>query len=118
MESLKAELSKPAEAGITPEILGELQIILAEKRTALAALRTRIAVFALPLSALCLLVATSRYYEPTRVLHFLVPLLGLSAALAIFGGYLVVHSMMRIRHYDRLFNRLKQQYGAIAEFIQ
>ncbi len=115
---VKARWSKHTEPAIDPEIVGELQIILAEKRTALASLRTGIAVFALPLSVLGLLVATSRYYEPTRVLHFLVPLLGLSALLAIFGGYLVVHSMMRIHHYDRLIHRLKQEYGALAEFIQ
>jgi hypothetical protein len=33
-------------------IFGEIQVLLAEKRTALAALRTGIAVFALPLSVL------------------------------------------------------------------
>jgi hypothetical protein len=32
-------------------IFGEIQLLLAEKRTALASLRTGIAVFALPLSA-------------------------------------------------------------------
>jgi hypothetical protein len=33
-------------------IFGEIQVLLAEKRTALASLRTGIAVFALPLSVL------------------------------------------------------------------
>ena len=42
-------------------IFGEIQVLLAEKRTALAALRTGIAVFALPLSVLSALIATSRY---------------------------------------------------------
>ena len=100
-----------------PELLSEVQMLLAEKRTALAGLRTGIAVFALPLSVLGLLVATSRYYEAERVLHFLVPLLGLAAALAIFGGYLIVNSMLRLRHYDRLIRKLKQQAGSLAELI-
>src|SRR5436309_1406672 len=38
-------------------IFGEIQVLLAEKRTALAGLRTGIAVFALPLSVLSALVA-------------------------------------------------------------
>src|SRR5436190_20338458 len=40
-------------------IFGEIQLLLAEKRTALASLRTGIAVFALPLSVLSALIATS-----------------------------------------------------------
>jgi hypothetical protein len=39
-------------------IFGEIQVLLAEKRTALASLRTGIAVFALPLSVLSALIAT------------------------------------------------------------
>ena len=56
-------------------IFGEIQVLLAEKRTALAALRTGIAVFALPLSVLSALIATSRYYSMEKVLPLLLPLL-------------------------------------------
>ena len=41
-------------------IFGEVQVLLAEKRTALASLRTGTAVFAFPLSVLSVLIATSR----------------------------------------------------------
>jgi len=58
-------------------VFGEIQVILSEKRTSLAALRTGIAVFALPLSVLSVLVATSKYYSVGHVMHFLVPLLAL-----------------------------------------
>ena len=49
----------------TPDnvIFGEIQVLLAEKRTALASLRTGIAVFALPLSVLSALIATSRLLQ-------------------------------------------------------
>lgn len=49
-------------------IINEAQLILAEKRTSMAAMRTGIAVFALPLSVLGLLIATSRYYKEDRVM--------------------------------------------------
>ena len=56
-------------------IFGEIQVLLAEKRTALASLRTGIAVFALPLSVLSALIATSRYYSIERVMPLLLPLM-------------------------------------------
>src|SRR5438552_10753799 len=95
-------------------IMNEVQMILAEKRTALSAMRTGIAVFALPLSVLSILVATSRYYNVLSVLHLLVPLLVLCAALVGLGGYLIVHSVRRLHHYDRLIRDLKRKYSAIA----
>src|SRR5205814_9272723 len=93
-------------------ILGEIQVLLSEKRTALASMRTGIAVFALPLSVLSVLVATSKQYQLVNVLHFLLPLLALCAALVALGFYLIIHSILRIRHYDRLIKELKRQHSA------
>lgn len=97
--------------------INEVQLVLAEKRTALSALRTGISVFVLPLSVLSLLVATSRYYEIPQVLHFLLPLLILCALLVFLGSYLIVRSIVRIHRYDRLIRKIKQKHSAIAEFI-
>jgi hypothetical protein len=110
-------MEETKQATISPEIFGEVQLLLAEKRTSLASLRTGIAVFALPLSVLGLLVATSKYYEAGRVLPLLLPLLALSAGLAILGAFLIIRSMAHIRHHDRLIRQIKQKYSAIAEYI-
>jgi|SRR5262252_5256768 len=106
------------EGGINPVILGEIQVILAEKRTALSFLRTGIAIFVLPLSVLSVLIATSRNYEALNVLHFLVPLLALNAVLVALGIYLIIHSMLRIRHYDQHIQELKRQHSGLAEFVE
>ena len=98
-------------------IINEVQMILAEKRTALSAMRTGIAVFALPLSVFSILIATSRYYDMLNVLHLIVPLFVLCAGLIILGGYLILHAIRRIHHYDRLIRELKLKYSAIAEFL-
>ena len=103
---------------ISPELFGEVQLILAEKRTSLASLRTGIAVFALPLSVLSLLVATSKYYEPQRVLSLLLPLLGLSAGLVFLGAFLIVQSIRHIRRHDQLIRGIKQKHSLIAEYIE
>ena|SRR5437879_2784937 len=95
-----------------------IQLLLAEKRTALSGLRTGIAIFALPLSVLSVLIATSKYYDALKVLHFLVPLLALNVALIGLGAYLIIHAILRIRRYDRHIQELKRQHSAIAQFIE
>ena len=98
-------------------ILGEIQVLLSEKRTALSSLRTGIAVFALPLSVLSVLIATSRYYNVMAVMPFLAPLLLLNLGLVVLGCWLIHHAIHRIHHYDRLIQNLRQKYRSLAEFV-
>lgn len=98
-------------------ILGEIQVLLAEKRTSLSTMRTGIAVFALPLSVLSVLIATSRYYSIGHVMPLLVPLLILSLALAALGGWLIYRSMRRLHHYDHRVRELTEKYRSIADLV-
>ena len=100
-----------------PIIINEVQLILAEKRTSLATMRTGIAVCAIPLSLTGLLIATSRYYEILNVLTLFVPFGLLNAALLGLGAYLIVRSMRRLMHEDRMIREIKRKHSAIAEFI-
>jgi len=99
-------------------IFGEIQVLLAEKRTALASLRTGIAVFALPLSVLSVLIATSRYYSMAKVMPLLVPLLLLNFGLVVLGSWLIYRSIHRIHHFEHRIKELSQKYRSIAEFIE
>src|SRR2546428_13277411 len=98
-------------------IFGEIQVLLAEKRTALASLRTGIAVFALPLSVLSVLIATSRYYSIGKVMPLLVPLLLLNLGLVVLGSWLIYHSIQRLHRFDHRIRELTQKYRSIAEFV-
>ena len=98
--------------------IGEVQLLLAEKRTSLAALRTGIVVFSLPLSVLGLLVATSRYYDVDKALHFLLPLLILSGGLAVLGAWLCARSIRRLRHEERLIQSIKARCSGLAHLIE
>ena len=98
-------------------VLEVVQLLLSEKRTALSMLRTGIAVFALPLSVLSVLIATSRFYDVLQVMHLLVPLLLLNVALTALAVYLIVHSIRRIHRYDRLILELKRKHSTLAELI-
>src|ERR1700731_5089429 len=98
-------------------IFGEIQVLLSEKRTALSSLRTGIAIFALPLSVLSVLIATSHYYNFGKVMPLLAPLLLLNLGLVVLGSWLIYHSICRIHHYDRLIRQLTKKYQSIAEFM-
>jgi len=104
---------------VCPEttVINEIQLLLAEKRTSLAALRTGIAVFVLPLTVMSVLIATSKYYDIVHVMHLLVPLLFLCAALVLLGSYLITRSIIRIYHHDKHIAEIKRKNSAIAEFI-
>ena len=98
-------------------LLGEIQVLLSEKRTALSSMRTGIAVFALPLSVLSVLIATSRYYSIGKVMPLLMPLLLLNLGLVVLGTWLVFHSISRLHHYDRRIRELTQKYRSLAEVV-
>jgi uncharacterized membrane protein YidH (DUF202 family) len=98
--------------------INEVQVILAEKRTSLSVMRTGIAVLALPLSVMSFLIATSKYYSVPDVLHFLIPLGVLNLCLIFFGAYLIIRSIIRMKHYDHFINDIKRKHSVIAEFIE
>ena len=114
LETFHPEKEQEASDGT---IIAEIQLLLAEKRTSLAVLRTGIAMAILPLSVMSLLVATSRYYDMAKVWHFLVPLLVISSALLIVAAYLISRSIGRFMKEDRLIREIKKKHSRIAEFM-
>ena len=115
----RLEKFHPPEEQETSEgtIIAEIQLLLAEKRTSLAVLRTGIAMAVLPLSVMSLLVATSRYYEMAKVWHILVPLLVICFVLLIVAAYLISRSISKFIREDRLIGEIKKKHSRIAEFI-
>ena len=97
--------------------INEVQLLLAEKRTALAVLRTGVALVALPMSIISFLIATSKYYETLHVLHLLVPLGLFCLLLGGFGGFMIFSSLKRMRRYDRLIHEIKRRHSIVAKFL-
>lgn len=100
-----------------PYAINDIQLLLAEKRTSLALMRTGIAVLALPLSLLSLLIATSKYYNAIDVLAVLIPLAILLLCLVVLGMYLVGHAVRRLHHNDVLILSIKAKYKEISKYI-
>jgi hypothetical protein len=80
-------------------------------------MRPGIAVFALALSVLSVLIATSKYYDFVHVCHLLISILTKSAALIFLGAYLVICPIIKVRQYDRIILELRKKHGKIGEFI-
>jgi len=98
-------------------ILNEVQLLLAEKRTSLAALRTGIAIFALPLTVVSFLIVTSQYYKVVNVLHLFLPLMAACLILAVLGGYLVLRAVRKIRRYDETIEKLKTRHSRLSDLV-
>ena len=115
--SVDNRLDNKQRANLESIIINEVQLLLAEKRTSLAALRTGIAVVALPITVISVLIATSKYYDIVHVIHLIVPLLTLCTALVFLGSYLIIRSIIRIRHYDWHISEIKRKHSTISDFI-
>ena len=117
MTAPSGSLNDPS-AGIDESVLlDEAQLLLAEKRTSLSTIRTGIALFALPLTILSALIATSRLYDPSQVLHFLVPVLVVCAFLLLLAGYLTVRALIRLRRHDRMLEELRADSPRLARML-
>lgn len=98
-------------------VMGEVQLMLAEKRTAFALLRTGVSVALVPLSLWTVLVATSRLWNVFDVLWMLVPLMIVALALFGLGAYLVAHALSHLRHVDRVLAGLRQRDTLLEDLL-
>jgi uncharacterized membrane protein YidH (DUF202 family) len=98
-------------------LLNEIQLLLSEKRTSLSVMRTGIAVFVVPMTVFSVLIATSKYYDATKVLPLFVMIMAMNAALVMLAIYLVVRSLIKLHSLDILINKLKHKSKTIAELV-
>jgi len=108
----------PADLGRSgAEINSILQVILAEKRTAMSVLRTGIAVLVLPMSVISFLVVTSGFYDILHVNYLVFPLLAIAAALVVLSAYLILRAILQLHFCDRSLKELKRQHPQLVEIL-
>ena len=86
----------------------KIELLLAEKYTACALMRTAVAVLALPLATLTTLVITSGYYHVQDVPLVLVPLLLVCTGLVGVGTFLLVGALDKLRQIDERIEAVKE----------
>jgi cobalamin biosynthesis protein CobD/CbiB len=96
---------------------GLIQLLLAEKRTSLAVLRTGVSVGLVPLSITTLLVTLSRFYDWLANLHFLVPMYIVLTCLTVLSLYLVGRSVRRIHTIDTHIETLRCSHPHLARWL-
>ena len=98
--------------------INQVQLLLSEKRTSLAVMRTGIAILALPLSVFSVLIATSDWYNPAEVWPLLALVTLINLLLIAFAVYLIVRSLRRMRRYDQLITGIKQEHESLKKLIR
>ena len=95
-----------------------IQILLAEKRTSLAVMRTAIAMVAVPLSITTVLVTLSRYFSWLDNLHFLIPMYAVLTVLVLFSLYLLLRSVRKTIGYDRLIEDIRKESPVLRRVLR
>ena len=98
--------------------INQVQLLLSEKRTSLAVMRTGIAILALPLSVFSVLIATSDWYNHAEVWPLLALVTLINLLLIAFAVYLIVRSLRRMRRYDQLITGIKQEHESLKKLIR
>jgi len=98
-------------------IINEIQILLEEKRTSLAVMRTGIGVLVVQILVSGFLIATSKSYQFMELLHMAVPFYLINAFLVVLGTYLIISSLIHIRRYDRIILAVKKRYRRISDLM-
>jgi hypothetical protein len=98
-------------------VINEVQLLLAEKRTSFALLRTGVSVALVPLSLISLLIATSKLWNVWDVYWILVPLALVLMLLVSLGGYLILHALHHLAHNDRVLIGLRASDTLLEDLL-
>ena len=98
-------------------ISGEIRLLLDEKMTFVSIMNTGIVVLIAQLLILSILISTSQFYKLVEVLHLVIPLCFINIILAVLSFYLIIHSLWRIHHFNRLIYRLKKKHSLLSDLF-
>lgn len=98
-------------------LMTEVQLLLADKRTAFALLRTGVTVSLVPLSLWTFLIGTSKLWNPFDVMWILVPFALVTSLLFALGIYLVSHALAHVRHTEAVLTGLRSSDTMLEELM-
>ena len=104
---------------IAPEqlLLNEIQVLLAEKRTYFALLRTGLAVALAPLSFLVFLIATANWHNLFRSISIGSTTIIILILVSTIGVYIFYTSDRKIKKLNAMIDSIKSQNKRLAEIV-
>lgn len=98
-------------------VINEVQLLLAEKRTAFALLRTGMSVSLVPMSVWTVLVATSSLWTVWDSWWMLIPLMLVALGAFGLGAYLVSRALAYLAHVDRVLLGLRASDTLLEDLL-
>lgn len=98
-------------------LLNEIQVLLAEKRTYYALLRSSVALVTLPLTVIVFLVSTNEYHGLFNFVWLMVLVVGVLVLISIIGISFFARAENRIKSIDKMIVTIKTENKRIAEII-
>lgn len=98
-------------------LLNEIQLLLAEKRTYYALLRTGVAIFTLPIPLLAILLATNEYHRIFFNAWIACTILGFLITISLVGLSLFYKAEKKVKRLDRMIRLIEKENKRIAEIL-
>ena len=98
-------------------IIDELLVLLQEKRTALAMIRTGIAILISQITIIGILIATSKLYAWIEVLHLMFFFILLNFIALGIACYFIFGSLKELQKLDRQVLIYKKNHSTLASFL-
>ncbi len=98
-------------------LLAEIQVLLAEKRTYYALLRSAIAIATLPLTVIVFLIATTKYHDLFNRPWLSTVVIIVLAAIVVTGISLGARANRKIKKLNGFVDKIKSENKRLAEIV-
>ena len=98
-------------------LLNEIQLLLAEKRTYYALLRTGMGIFTLPLTMVAVLAGTSEYHSVFSSFGLGFLIITVLIAISLVGLSLFYQAERKIKRLNRMIRLIERENKRIAEIL-
>lgn len=98
-------------------VMSEVQLLLAEKRTSFALMRTGVTVSLVPLSVWSVLIATSSLWSIWDVWWLVIPIGVVTLAFFTLGALLIFNAMDHLAHTDKVMLGLRQSDTLLEDLL-
>ena len=98
-------------------LMTEVQLLLADKRTAFALMRTGVTVALVPMALWTFLIGTSQLWNVFDVLWVLVQFAAVTLTLFALGAYLVLHALEHLRHTEAVLVGLRSSDTMLEQLM-